>query len=192
MRPQPSTSEELIPRLAERDARALAALYDLEAPRLLALGREILSHPQEAASVVEKVFLELLDAAPKLARHGASVEAWLTLATRAAALGRRRSSEASATPPLRAPGRGSTESLPSAQAIRLLDERAELLKKVMRQLPEHQVKVLSLAVFEGCSEQEIGSRLGEPLGQVCTELRAALRFLRHRLRAVLGEWTANI
>jgi len=67
-----------------------------------------------------------------------------------------------------------------------------LLKKVMRQLPGHQIEVLSLAVFEGCSEAEIGERLGEPLGQVRTEVRAALRFLRHRLRAVLGEWTANI
>ncbi|HEV2176909.1 MAG TPA: sigma factor-like helix-turn-helix DNA-binding protein [Terriglobia bacterium] len=197
--PEPPSADGLLTRIAERDASALAELYDLMAPGLLALAREILSSPKDAAAVVEDVFLWLFKEAPALRQHdaspdpiGASVAAWLTLSTRAAALGRRRAGG-------RVPrGHGlerlhrAAAWLPKSQAIRLLDERRELLKKVMRQLPEHQIEVLSLAVLEGCSETEIATRLSEPLGQVRTESRAALRFLRHRLRAVLGEWTANI
>ena len=44
----------------------------------------------------------------------------------------------------------------------------------------------------GYTETEIAQKFGQPLGKVRTELRAAMGFLRHRLRAVMGTWVANI
>ena len=82
--------------------------------------------------------------------------------------------------------------LPSPQAIVRLEGRRELLKKVLNQLPKPQREALELAVFEGYTEEEIAAKLGEPLGKVKSGLRAGMRFLRHRLRAVTGTWAANI
>ena len=82
--------------------------------------------------------------------------------------------------------------LPQPDEIAALEERRELLKKVMKQLPAAQREALDLAVFDGYTEVEIAEKLGETLGRTKTALRAALRFLRHRLRAVLGTWAANI
>ena len=82
--------------------------------------------------------------------------------------------------------------LPRPEEIARLEERRELLKKVVNQLPQPQRYALELAVFEGYTEAEIAEKLGEPLGRVQAALRAGMRFLRHRLRAVMGTWAANI
>ncbi len=79
-----------------------------------------------------------------------------------------------------------------AADLALLEERQELLRKVVNRLPDAQRGGLELLVFEGYTEMEIANKLGEPLGKAKSGLRAGLTFLRHRLRAVLGTWAANI
>jgi RNA polymerase sigma-70 factor (ECF subfamily) len=82
--------------------------------------------------------------------------------------------------------------LPRSEEIARLEERRDLLRKVVNQLPKPQRHALELAVFEGHPEAEIAAKLGEPLGRVRAVLRAGMRFLRHRQRAVLGTWAVNI
>ena len=66
------------------------------------------------------------------------------------------------------------------------------MNRVMKEMPQRQRETLDLTVFKGYTETEIAQKLGEPLGRVKSELRAGMRFLRHRLRAVLGTWAATI
>jgi RNA polymerase sigma-70 factor (ECF subfamily) len=82
--------------------------------------------------------------------------------------------------------------LPRPGEIELIDDRLELLHKVINQLPMSQRQALELAIFAGLSETEIAAELGEPLGKTRTGLRAAVTFVRHRRRAILGKWAANI
>jgi RNA polymerase sigma factor (sigma-70 family) len=82
--------------------------------------------------------------------------------------------------------------LPGPEAVELIDERLGLLHKVMNQLSKPQRQALELAVFGGLSEEGIAGELGEPLGKVRTGLRAAVAFVRHRRRAILGTWAADI
>jgi RNA polymerase sigma-70 factor (ECF subfamily) len=82
--------------------------------------------------------------------------------------------------------------IPSAEEVARVDERLGLLQKVMDQLPKHQSEALELSVFGGYREEEIARELDEPLGQVRSALCAAVTFLRHRRRAVVGSWAANI
>jgi RNA polymerase sigma factor (sigma-70 family) len=82
--------------------------------------------------------------------------------------------------------------LPQTGEIELIDERLGLLHKVIDQLSESQRQALELAVFGGLSEEGIAAELGEPLGKVRTGLRAAVAFVRHRRRALLGTWAADI
>lgn len=82
--------------------------------------------------------------------------------------------------------------LPRPQEIAVIDERLDLLHKVVNQLPKSQRQALEFAVFGGLGEAEIAAELGEPLGKVRTGLRGAVRFVKHRRRAILGTWAANI
>ncbi len=189
---QEQSAEELLVRIAERDDGALGVLYDRFAPRLVALLSRILSERQAAEEVLEGVFGRLWSEARQSAGECASLAAWLVFTARTAAIDRLRAQKGLAP-------RGNPDALcksrswlPRPEQIALLEQRRELLKKVVNQLPSHQRHALELAVFEGYTETEIAQTLGEPLGKVRTELRAAMRFLRHRLRAVLGTWAANI
>jgi len=82
--------------------------------------------------------------------------------------------------------------IPSPEEVAQVDERLGLLQKVMNQLPKPQNVALELSVFSGYGEEEIARELDEPLGQVRSALCAAVTFLRHRRRAVVGSWAANI
>jgi RNA polymerase sigma factor (sigma-70 family) len=82
--------------------------------------------------------------------------------------------------------------IPSPEEVAQVDERLGLLQKVMNQLPKPQNVALELSVFGGYGEEEIARELEEPLGQVRSALCAAVTFLRHRRRAVVGSWAANI
>jgi RNA polymerase sigma factor (sigma-70 family) len=82
--------------------------------------------------------------------------------------------------------------LPRPGEIALIEDRLELLHKVVHRLPESQQKALEFALFRGLSDSEIARELGEPLGKVRSGLRAAVTFVKHRRLAILGKWAANI
>jgi RNA polymerase sigma-70 factor (ECF subfamily) len=82
--------------------------------------------------------------------------------------------------------------MPRPEDIALVDVRLPLLQRAFNQIPKEQRHALELAVFGGYTEAEIAEQLGEPLGKVKAGLRATFTFLRHRQRAVLGTWTADI
>lgn len=188
------TAEELLARVSKRDAKALGELYDRMAPPLYRTLRLILSDRGAAQGILEDAFLQLWNEARRLRQRPASLVAWLTLTARAAAIdrlrGERRLPRLSREKSV--PLEKSISWLPAPEEIALLEERRDLLTKVLNQLPAAQRRGLELLVFEGYTEREIAQKLGEPLGKVKTGLRAGLTFLRHRLRAVLGIWAANI
>ena len=195
-----TSAEELLKRLERHEAAAFAELYDQFAPRVLGLLVQILPSRGDADDVLREVFHRLTREARALAHDGASVAAWLILAARAAALERRRHSRHDQDRPAEpgtspAPGLGSQVPpgwLPRPEAIRLIDERAAIFQKVVNQLPKPQREALDLAIFSGRSETEIAAQSGEPLGRARSGLRAAVTFVRHRRRAILGTWAANL
>ena len=191
---QVSTAEELLARVAERDAGALGELHDGLAPGVLGLLLRILGDRGAAEAALEEVFVELWNQAPAWSQGRVSVTAGLVLMARNIAVDRLRKERTSASSAGIHPSspRVSPTWLPRPEDVASVAERRELLKKMVKQLPEGQRRSLELSAFEGYTETELALKLGEPLGRVQTELRAAMRFLRHRLRAVLGTWSTNI
>jgi RNA polymerase sigma-70 factor (ECF subfamily) len=188
-----ASEEALLARLAERDSGALGELYTRLAPGLLGTVLRILPDRAAAAEAIEKAFLGLWHQAGCVPRGGASLAAWLVLRARRLAIETRRARQklpalpsASVNPAVECTW------LPAPEDVARLEARQALLRKVLNQLPKGQRAVLELVVLEGYTEQEVAAKLGEPLGRVQSGLRAGMRFLRHRLRAVLGTWSANI
>lgn len=188
-----ASSEALLARVAEHDSSALGKLYTRFAPGLLGMALNILPDRASAAEVVEETFVRLWNVARRFPRDGASVAAWLALTARRLAVDMRRARQRlPALPRTNANEISEYAWLPGPEEVARIEERRELLRKVLNQLPKAQRMVLELVVLEGCTEEEIAAKLGEPLGRVQSGLRAGMRFLRHRLRAVLGTWSANI
>jgi RNA polymerase sigma-70 factor (ECF subfamily) len=188
------TNESLLARVAERDEAALVELHARLAPMLLGLVSRIALDTGHAAAAVEETFVRLWREAPRFAREEASVTAWLVVMTRRVAVDQRRQRDGG-IPQRKDPLAvlaGSYAWLPRPEEMARLEARRELLTKVINQLPKPQRAALEFAVFEGLGEEEIAQRLGEPLGRVRSALRAGMRFIRHRMRAVLGTWSANI
>jgi len=212
------TPEKLLAQAARNDPAAMAELYDRLAPGLLGMLARMLTRREVAEEVLQEVFVRLWEEARSLAPSGGSVAAWLVVAARALALERLREQRSSpggaaksprgekaraararigtpravkprTDPPLIA---DSLTWLPRPEDIARLDDRRELLRKVVGQLPKTQEEALELALFGGYTDVEIAEQLGEPLGKVTSSLQAAVTFLRHRLHAVLGTWTANV
>jgi DNA-directed RNA polymerase specialized sigma24 family protein len=82
--------------------------------------------------------------------------------------------------------------VPQPADIAQIEKRRHLLEKLVHRLPKPQSDLLELAVVKGFSETEIARQVEQPPGRIEHELRAGLRFLRHRLRAVMGTWSADI
>jgi RNA polymerase sigma-70 factor, ECF subfamily len=190
----PSTPEQLLDSIHERDVEALGELYSRLAPGLLGMVLRILGERSAAEAVVDEVFLQLWSEARRPESTPGSIAARLVMMARTAAVRRLRLQRRLTTAPPGGPDhlRGSLSWLPQPEEVARLDQCGELLKKLVKQLPPAQRRTLDLAVFEGYTETEIAEKLGEPLGRVKSELRAGMRFLRHRLRAILGTWSANI
>jgi RNA polymerase sigma-70 factor (ECF subfamily) len=188
------TNESLLARIAKHDEAALLELYSRLAPMLLGLFSRVAPDSRQATAVVEEAFVRLWREAPRFPYEDASIAAWLTVMVRRAAINQRRLHGRRIAPGDSLPTvlARSYAWLPRPEEVARIEERRELLKKAVAQLPKPQRGALELAVFAGLSEEEIAQKLDEPLGRVKSALRAGMRFVRHRLCAVLGTWSANI
>ena len=188
------TPEALLDLVAARDKGALLELFALFAPGLLGLASHLASNPSDAGAAVEETFVRLWRQAPHFPCESASVAAWLFLEVRRTAKHKRYHGEAARTPLERALPlfEGSNTWLPGPDEISKLESRRELLKKTLHQLPKPQQEALAMAVWQGLTEGAIAEKAGEPLAKVQSSLRAGMRFIRHRMKVVLGTWSAHL
>lgn len=186
--------EAILSRITARDKSALLDLHARLAPGLLGLAFQINPDRMKAAAIVEETFVRLWREAHCLPRDSTSVAVWLVLKAREIALAAKRpkgSRGLSVHDQVHA-GKGAYSWLPRVEDVARLQARRVLLKKTLRQLPTQQGAALAFAVWEGLNEQEIAERLGEPLARTQASIRAGMRFIRHRMRVVIGTWSARI
>jgi RNA polymerase sigma-70 factor (ECF subfamily) len=172
---------QLVERMARGDTEALARLYDLHAPLLLALVRRIVARTEIAEDIVHDVFLEAWRRAADYDPERGSVRTWLALRARSRSLDYKKSSAVLKNVSLGEP-RTLDSLLGSVDDATLAPDRARI-RAALLDLPEEQHKVLLLGYFEGLSSSEIAERMGCPVGTVKSRVAAALG----RLRAVLGD-----
>jgi RNA polymerase sigma-70 factor (ECF subfamily) len=168
-----ASSKALIGRIASGDHQALGEFYDRYASMANGLALRILRNTADAQDVVQEVFLQAWRQADRYDASRGTPEAWISTLARTRALDklRRRTSRREESPES-APGTTATPRNVEVLAVR----------KGLEGLSKPQRQVLELAYYEGLTQSEIATRLGEPLGTVKTRIRTAMI----RLRAALA------
>jgi len=184
----------LMERVARREPAALDALYLIHAPLLFALCVRILRNRPEAEEVLQEVFWEVWRTGGRFAADRGSPRVYLLQLTRSRALSalrlrRRRDGLLADAGGLRALATELVDAQPDASALdtAMVGQDRQRVRNALRALPEAERCVLLLGYFEGLSQSEIATQLGEPLGTVKTRMRRGLAHLRAALVDEPGE-----
>lgn len=185
-----SSDSNLMRRVARRDGEALAALYDLYAPRVFGVCLRILTERQLAEDILQEVFVRVWERAHLFEQSRGSVGAWLMGITRNICIDQLRRSQArpQAVEPQAGAGLDAPpfeEALPDLQADvaeqAAANERAALVRRALAALGPEQQLVIELSYFRGLTRREIAKKLDWPEGTVHTRARLALQNLRQQL-----------
>jgi RNA polymerase sigma-70 factor (ECF subfamily) len=172
----------LVQQMASGDSDAFLRFYERYASLAFTFALRLLGSRSDAEDLLQEVFLQVWRQARDYSPERGSPEAWLITMTRSRAIDKLRSVHRRGMSPLslaELPGlEGGTQVKPAAQA----SEAKLTVQGILAKLPETQRTVLELAYFDGLTQSEIASRLGEPLGTVKTRMRTGLE----RLRGFLG------
>jgi RNA polymerase sigma-70 factor (ECF subfamily) len=173
--------QELIRRMAARDARALEAFYDRYNRIAFTLVLRIVKVREDAEDVLTDVFWQTWQQAGRYDTSRGKPLAWLLTIARTRAIDSLRSS-----------GRRGTEIELDAEAAPETPERQQdpfvlagmkrAVSKCLDALPEAQRTALELAYFEGMSHTEIAEALKQPLGTMKDRIRTGMMHLRKCLK----------
>ena len=151
---------------------ALAELYDAAAPKLYGLALWRTGSEEDAADVVQDVFVRVVEQGPRLAKVK-NPKAWLLTVTHRAAIDvtrrrRRREAEPIEEFPYLTAADGSSE--------RILD--AAQVSVLLAGLPESVRDIIYLKHFAGCTFAEIGEIVGVPKFTAASRYRNGVSKLR--------------
>ena len=180
-------SSSLLPAVARGDLDAFERLYDRHSSTLYALLLRILANPDDAQEVLQETFVKAWTNAKMFDSVRGSDVAWLISIARSRGIDRLRSRkirgdrEDDAGREL-STGPGFIEKRTGADDAIEAEQRTAV-RSALAELPEPQRLALALAYFEGLSQSEIASKLGEPLGTIKTRMQLGMKKLRESLKA---------
>lgn len=174
----------LLERTADGDRTAFAELYDRFSRPLYATALRILNDAKEAEDIVQDTFIALWEKASDFAVTRGSAFGWAVTLTRNRAIDRvrmrRRRTELLEQAAPDDLGYGGSSGPDSADQASL-SEQSTSVRSAVAALPAEQQQALELAFFSGLTQQEIATRLNEPLGTVKARIRRGLLKLRTAL-----------
>jgi RNA polymerase sigma-70 factor (ECF subfamily) len=167
----------LVRALGHHQPAALTALHARYAARLHRRARRLVRHHEDAADLVQEVFLQVWRTAAAYDPRRGSVEAWLMMLLRSRAIDQlrwRRVHQPGAAP---RPGldhsRTAHDPLPVADVL--------TVHRACRALPSGQRAVVELAYFQGLTCTETADALDIPVGTMKWRMASALDGLRAQL-----------
>jgi RNA polymerase sigma-70 factor, ECF subfamily len=181
-------SPDLLAQVAKGHQPAFEALYDQSHALLFTLALRVLGDPDEAAELLQEVYLEVWRKVVRYDVGRGSPMAWLVTLTRSRAIDRLRSRTSK--------GHGMTDPLgetvaaqlqaqtPSPFESQLQYELRTCMQKALAELPDGQQRALELAYYQGLSHTEIAARLKEPVGTIKTRIKLGMS----KLKVALQPW----
>ena len=176
----------LLARVAKGDQQAFSQLYDHSSTLLFTLAVRILGNHEEAAELLQDVYLEVWRKVSRYDVGRGTPVAWLVTLTKSRAIDRLRARAAR--------GYQATNSLEAGTAAQVADLGPSPFETKADQdlriavgaavagLPQAQQQAIGLAYYEGLSHTEIAARLNQPLGTVKTRIKLGMSKLRDGLQ----------
>jgi RNA polymerase sigma-70 factor (ECF subfamily) len=180
----------LLTRVAKGDPQAFGQLYDQSSTLLFTLAFRILSDRDEAAELLQEVYLEVWRKIAKYDVGRGSPIAWLVTLTRSRAIDRLRSRAARGTQltaaTLEHPLVSSTPDVsPNPYEAQADSELRQMMAKAILDLPLPQQQAIEMAYYQGFTHTEIAAKINQPLGTVKTRIKLAMTKLRASLHHTL-------
>ena len=185
-RPDEATSDQqLIERVARQDRRAFEMLYDRYASAVFGLALKTLGDRQIAEEAVQEIFWRVWQRAASFDLNRAFAPWLFGIAHNYCIdeLRRRRARPQSVYEDEDHPVLSSIADATDVSEAALQGEQQRIVADALRQLPQEQRQAIELAYFGGLTQQEIATRLGNPLGTIKTRMRLGLQ----KLRAILQD-----
>ena len=176
----------LLARVVKGDQQAFSQLYDHSSTLLFTLAVRILGNHEEAAELLQDVYLEVWRKVSRYDVGRGTPVAWLVTLTKSRAIDRLRARAAR--------GYRATNSMEARTAAQVADPGPSPLETQADQelrtavgaavagLPQAQQQAIELAYYEGLSHAEIAARLNQPLGTVKTRIKLGMSKLRDGLQ----------
>ena len=192
--PQAASSIEpkLLTRVAKGDPQAFGQLYDQSSTLLFTLAYRILSDREEAAELLQEVYLEVWRKIAKYDVGRGSPIAWLVTLTRSRAIDRLRSrasrGQHAPADSLEHPLVSHTPDVsPNPYEAQADTELRQMMAKAILDLPLPQQQAIQMAFYLGLTHTEIAAKLNQPLGTVKTRIKLAMTKLRASLQETLPQ-----
>jgi RNA polymerase sigma factor (sigma-70 family) len=178
---------DLVQRAADGDREAWGAVVERYSALLWSVARSHRLSDAQAADAVQATWLKLIEKIGTIREPG-RLAGWLRTTARRECLetlrrtGRERPSDPQSSEPVAAPASDLVDGDPEASALRR--ERVDLVRAAVQTLPEHSQQLLGLLVASPpLRYEEIGARLGMPVGSIGPTRARLLARLRTTLAA---------
>jgi RNA polymerase sigma-70 factor (ECF subfamily) len=176
---------ELMELIVQGQADALSELYNRYARLVYSIASRIVAEQATAEEVTLDVFERVWERAMLYRSSRASVSTWLSSMAHHRgidALRRARSRPAEVIPDTTEMDLSfSSPDEENPEEMTELEIERDRVRAALDKIPPEQRQVLQLAYFEGLTQREIVTRLGQPLGTVKTRLRLGMQKLRRFL-----------
>lgn len=180
--------DELMDRIARRDLRAFETLHRRYGDLVYSVALRVVGDRHVAEDVTQDVFLRVWRRPDHFDLRRGKFVTWLLSVTRNRSIDERRSQARRLRHSVAPPAAEEEEDiLPSADErddpalASVLAEERRAVRDALDLLPPEQKLAIQLAYFGGLTQQEIATRLGQPLGTVKTRIRLGMRKMRAAL-----------
>lgn len=169
----------LLGRVALRDRKAFARLYDLASPKLFSIAIRILRDRTEAEEALQEIFIKVWQRAERFEPEQGGPTTWLAAIARNHAIDIIRARKPQASDIDEAFDIASSEPGPEAAAINASE--GSRIDRCMQTLESDRADAVRKAYVEGLSYQELADFYKIPLNTMRTWLRRSLLKLRECL-----------
>jgi RNA polymerase sigma-70 factor (ECF subfamily) len=176
--------EQLIQAVAQGERRAFETLYDRYSPVVFGLALKMLGDREVAEEAVQEIFWRVWQRAKSFDPNRAFAP-WLFGIAHNYCIDELRRRRARPQPVYEDddhPVLSTIADDADVSEAALQSEQRRVVLNALRELPTEQRQALELAYFGGLTQQEIATRLGNPLGTIKTRMRLGLQKLRSILQ----------
>jgi len=174
------------------DHQAFSQLYDQSSALLYSMAVRILGSREDAAELLQEVYLEVWRKVVRYDVGRGTPIAWLITLTRSRAIDRLRAHGDRGRHQAGGPQNGASASTGASRTPGFFETHADqelrgLVSTTLADMPQPQQQAIELAYYEGLSHAEIAARLNEPLSSVKTHIKLGMSTLRDSLRRYWGQ-----